>query len=91
MIVQMKKVAIVTPSPKAEDTLLALREIGVLHIEYIRKPESEDIERIRAEKELVEKAWRILSSRKAKKDEKTDVPAIEIAKQALFLSGEINE
>lgn len=91
MIVQMKKVAIVTPSPKAADTLLALRELGVLHIDYIRRPESEDIERIRAEKELVEKAWRFLSSRKAKKDEKKDVPAIEIAKQALFLSGEINE
>lgn len=44
MIVEMKKITLLLRSRHREDSLKKLRQLGVLHIQHVKAPESEDIQ-----------------------------------------------
>jgi V/A-type H+-transporting ATPase subunit I len=66
MITKMKKVTVVGLASRDRDTLKALRELGVLHVAHIRKPESHNIEAIRGKVDVMRRAIAILESCKLK-------------------------
>ncbi|HEX9935158.1 MAG TPA: hypothetical protein VGB38_08180, partial [bacterium] len=56
----MKKVSLFVGTKHRIGALQKLRELGVLHVRPVRPPESEDIDQLRTEAELLEKALSIL-------------------------------
>lgn len=88
MIVPMKKVTLITLSSSASASLTVLRDLGVLHLEYRREPESADTERISAQKEIVQEALNVLSSRKTRTGQKVHASAVETAQYVMSLREE---
>ena len=59
----MKKVTLLVSLREREKALLRLRKMGVLHVESVQNPQSEDLEKLKAEAALVEKALGLVGSR----------------------------
>jgi len=76
MIVPMKKVTLFMSSREKETSLKKLRKLGVLHIHYINKPESEDIEALEKNISKVDKTlksiqeWEVSGSKTARNPQK---------------------
>jgi V/A-type H+-transporting ATPase subunit I len=85
MIVKMKKVTIATPASMRQQTLMGLRDLGVLHIEHVRDPESSDIEAWRTQVSLIDTALSVLSTRKAREGPQPKEPPSELASQIMAL------
>lgn len=62
MIVPMKKVYIVIKREWSDETLGALGEMGLIHLQHVNKPESEKTRELRNRIGLMEKALSVLSS-----------------------------
>lgn len=60
MIVPMKKIWVLCTAVDREETLLALRELGVLHVLPARPPESEALEKARHRQTYVQRALDVL-------------------------------
>ncbi len=61
MIVPMKKVTLFMSCREKETSLKKLRKLGVIHIHYIRKPESEDIEVLGKNISKVDKTLKVIN------------------------------
>lgn len=73
MIVPMKKVYIVTQSKQALAALTALRDLGVLHLEHERVPESRDVEEMQHNIRIINNTLEIL-----KAEDGSDQPAADL-------------
>lgn len=72
MIVKMKKITLLLSAKARKSALSKLRELGVLQIQHVQPPQSEDLDRIHTELNQVETALRIVGSEG--KDEKRIPP-----------------
>ncbi|MBW1997654.1 MAG: hypothetical protein JRJ29_06780, partial [Deltaproteobacteria bacterium] len=61
MIAKMKKVTLATLHSEVNETLEAVRDIGILHVTHVTEPRSSDMERIEGEVNLLEGAVNVLS------------------------------
>lgn len=84
MIVKMKKVTLLVSELERLDALKQLRQLGVLHINPVKSPTSEDIYRLQAEIADAEKAAVILEGEV--KSPKEDMEASELVSAALELA-----
>ncbi len=60
MIVKMNKVTILCTVGSREETLTALRELGVLHVEHVRPPAGGDLDKARERLAHVRRALEVL-------------------------------
>jgi len=60
MIVPMKRVFILTQAKDAATTVESLRDLGIIHVEHERIPEGGNLDRVRNDLELLEKAIQII-------------------------------
>jgi len=65
MIVPMKKLDILVLDKYKEDCLFDLRKLGILHVKYIRRPASQDIDSLIKNIEDTEKALKIIAEYQA--------------------------
>ncbi len=66
MIVKMKKVTIVAYGKNEKQVVSRLRDLGIIHISHINKPESERLDLLKKEIDMAEKSIAILKSFKSK-------------------------
>ncbi len=66
MIVPMQRVTLLCVAPARDATLLALRELGVLHLTPIRPPEGRDLEQARARWAQIRRAMEALPKGEAR-------------------------
>lgn len=64
MIVQMKKIAIITQQKDAEGAIRSLRSLGVVHVEHQQLPKGKDISLLQDDLALVNQALSILADEK---------------------------
>ncbi len=64
MIVEMKKTTVLCLDSCKIETLEALRELGVLHVDFVRRSESEDVEALAKELSNIDRVANILSGLK---------------------------
>ncbi len=62
MIVKMKKATLLVSAKQREEALKRLRKLGVLHVKTEASPQSEEIDRLRAEAARTEKALSLLAA-----------------------------
>jgi V/A-type H+-transporting ATPase subunit I len=73
MIVPMKKVSLLILDRYRQESLLALRRLGLLHIKYLKPPSSPDIEFKESEIENLERALSIISKYPSGRREEKDI------------------
>jgi len=61
MIVKMKKVSVIMQAKDAKDSVLALRKLGILHIQNVRSPVGENLSKLKEDLALAEEALNILA------------------------------
>jgi len=61
MIARMKKVTIAARESEMDETLEVIGGLGILHLAHVREPRSSDIENLRGEIDLLERALSVLS------------------------------
>ena len=69
MIVPMKKVTLLTSLKHREATLMQLRKLGVLHIQDVKPPVSEDIHSLETRLDNVDRALQIIPQLESKPKE----------------------
>ena len=67
MIVRMNKVTLLCVAARRDETLAALRDLGAVHLEHVRAPAGEDLERARERFARVQRALEVLPKRAAAK------------------------
>jgi V/A-type H+-transporting ATPase subunit I len=65
MLVKMKKATVLVSARQRETALNQLRKLGMLHVKAVNIPQSEDIDRLRAEDARTEKALSLLPAGQA--------------------------
>ncbi len=85
MIVPMKKVTLLTSQQHRDATLIQLRKLGVLHIQDVKPPVSEDIQLIENKLDNVERALQIIPANGPSDRQISESQAMEIIEQALAL------
>ncbi|MFH0879919.1 MAG: hypothetical protein V2A34_09420, partial [Lentisphaerota bacterium] len=63
MIVKMQKIVLLCATSDREVTLEALRALGVMHIDHVKRPEGEDLEQARARFVHLKRALEVLTKR----------------------------
>jgi V/A-type H+-transporting ATPase subunit I len=86
MIVRMKKVTVATLDTATPESLEALRELGILHVEPVKPPESEKVQEIRARLDLLERARGLVASREARKTEPPPDTPLRAAEEILAVA-----
>lgn len=86
MIVPMKKVTLLTSLKHKEATLMQLRKLGVLHIQDIKSPVSDDIQSLETKLDNVDRALQIIPQLEAKPEKVTSDQAIASVEQAISLN-----
>jgi V/A-type H+-transporting ATPase subunit I len=86
MIVPMKKVTLLTSLKYREASLIQLRRLGVLHIQDVKPPVSEDIQSLEAKLDNVDRALQIIPQLESKPKEVLLEQARSYVEQALSLS-----
>ena len=86
MIVPMKKVTLLTSLKHREATLIRLRKLGVLHIQDVKPPVSEDIQSLEAKLDNVDRVLQILPSLESKPKQVPLEQAPSYVEQALSLN-----
>lgn len=61
MIARMKKVTVAARESEVDEPLEVIGGLGILHLAHVREPKSPDIEKIKGEADLLEKALGVLS------------------------------
>ena len=86
MIVKMKKVTVVGLAAREKETLKILRSLGLIHVVHIRKPESQKLEKLRRDIDIMQKAIAVLDARKSKLEKRPCDSPFDIAQniQALI-------
>lgn len=69
MIVKMQKVTLLVRSEERESALQQLGRLGVVHLEFVKNPVSEDIDSLNAERERIVKALQIIGQPSAEQRE----------------------
>ena len=86
MIVSMKKITLAMVYDQASQGLMSLRDLGVLHVESVRAPESRQTERVGGQIECLDQALAVLATRKDGPVQKDPaVPVLETADEILSL------
>jgi len=85
MIVPMKKVTLLTSQQHRDATLIQLRKLGVLHIQDVKPPVSEDIQLLENKLDNVERALQIIPANGPSDRQISESQAMEIIEQALAL------
>ncbi|MDZ7332216.1 MAG: hypothetical protein ONB13_03335 [candidate division KSB1 bacterium] len=85
MIVPMKKVTLLTSQQHRDETLIRLRKLGVLHIQDVKPPISEDIQSLENKLDNVERALQIIPANGSTDQPMTLDQASEIVERALSL------
>jgi len=88
MIVKMKKITVMARAKYRNDTLVKLRKLGVLHINFAVNPTSEDIRFLESQVENLDKALLIIRETEAPQEDAGERPAAEIVNQILSLDQE---
>jgi len=97
MIVTMKKVTLFMSSREKETSLKKLRKLGVIHIHYVKKPESEDIEALEKNISKVDKTvkitneWEISESKTTRKPQKLVDDFLELSQKKRDLQHRLQE
>jgi V/A-type H+-transporting ATPase subunit I len=86
MIVPMKKVTLLTSLKHREASLMQLRKLGVLHIQDIKSPVSEDIQSLETKLDNVDRALQIIPQLESKSKEVSSEQAQSMVQQALALN-----
>jgi V/A-type H+-transporting ATPase subunit I len=87
MIVKMQKITLLVSEKYHEPALKVLRKLGVVHVNYIHKPFSEDIQSLETEVEKVENALRLISFDNQESPEKRGIAsAVEDVNRILSLA-----
>ena len=86
MIVPMKKVTLLTSQKDREKTLIQLRKLGVLHIQDVKPPVSEDIQSLETKLDNVDRALQIIPQLESESKEVTSEQAQTVVQQALSLN-----
>jgi V/A-type H+-transporting ATPase subunit I len=85
MIVPMKKVTLLTSLKHREATLIQLRKLGVLHIQDVKPPVSEDIQSLETKLDNVDRALQIIPQLEATPKKMSSEQAQSFVQQALSL------
>ena len=88
MIVKMQKITLLVENKHREAALIKLRELGVLHIHYVKNPSSNDINMIETELANVEKAQRLIGEENIPQKEANLKPASTYIEKILSLAQE---
>ena len=90
MIVPMHKVTLFISAPHQDEALGELRKLGVLHVQHVRPPQSEDISELESALNSVEKCRQILDNteKPVNLQEITDIKAEDIVSEVLSLIAE---
>ncbi|RKY62189.1 MAG: hypothetical protein DRP96_00950 [Candidatus Neomarinimicrobiota bacterium] len=90
MIVPMHKVTLFISAPHQDEALVELRKLGVLHVQHVRPPQSEDISELESALNSVEKCRQILDNteKPVNLQEITDIKAEDIVSEVLSLIAE---
>ena len=88
MIVKMQKITLLVEYKHREVALKKLRELGVLHIHYVKNPSSNDINSIETELANVEKAQLLISEENAPQEEANLEQALSYTEKILSLAQE---
>jgi V/A-type H+-transporting ATPase subunit I len=86
MIVPMKKVTLLTSLKHREATLMQLRKLGVLHVQDVKPPVSEDIQSLETKLDNVDRALQIIPQLESKSKEVPSEQAQTFVQQALSLN-----
>ncbi|MBN1895517.1 hypothetical protein JW906_13550 [bacterium] len=88
MIVKMNKVTLLVSLREREKALLRLRKMGLLHVEAVQTPQSEDLEKLKSEAALADKALGLIGNPEAKAEIVPEGRAAENVSRILDLARE---
>ncbi|MDZ7337665.1 MAG: hypothetical protein ONB30_03910 [candidate division KSB1 bacterium] len=97
MIVKMKKVTLLVRAADREEAVTRLRTLGVVHVQPVAPPQSEDVARLESELAEVERALSLVGAEAAERAEEVAEPArlvghiLERARQREQLLRELEE
>ena len=98
MIVQMKKITVLISARERDKALLRLRDLGVVHIESVKNPSSEELSSIESRLGQAEKALHLIGNPPAGGDSagtadasRTVSEIIELSRKKEFLQRELAE
>ena len=86
MIVPMKKVTLLTSLKHREATLMQLRKLGVLHIQDVKPPVSEDIQSLEMKLDNIDRALQIIPQLESEPKEVPSERAQTVVQQVLSLN-----
>lgn len=85
MIAKMKKVTLALLRAAVQESLETLMQLGIVHIQTVQAPQSEGLEALREESDLLERALAVLASRKGEAAPRQTPSAVDTAKETLAM------
>lgn len=89
MIVKMKKITLLLSANHRDEALKKLRKLGVLHIQNVQAPASEDIQSMETKLDNLNKAMQIIGPGNEKQEKISSIKAAEAVDKILALNQEM--